>query len=338
MRKGDSMTKIIIDALGSDEGPEMVGEALKLALEERDFSAVFVGPKDIYAKYFSSENRVSLIEATEYIANTDSPARAIRRKKDASVVLGLEALNESGDVFLTAGSTGALLAGAYFITRRIEGIQRACLGATIPNPSGGTILVDTGANADTTPSMLYEFAILGSSFAEHTLHRKNPRVGLLNIGTEEGKGDKRTQEAYELLKESPLNFVGNVEARELLSGSCDVLVTDGFVGNVALKSLEGTAKTLFSRIKTGIYSSLRTKIGGMLLKPVFAGLSKDYNYQEHGGAPLLGTRKALFKAHGNSSTKTFRLAILEALEYGENFDEEEIIQQLKEIHDGKSSN
>lgn len=323
--------KLIIDALGSDEGAVMVAEATKLAMERRDFDVVLVGPKNQMEPILSSYlGRIEWIDTNEYIANDEHPVLAIRRKKQSSTVLGLQRLNESDcDGFLTAGSTGALLAGGYFITKRIAGIERACLAAVIPNAAGGTVLVDTGANMDTTPEILFQFGVMGAAYMSEVLGRDNPRVGLINVGAEPGKGDKRTQQTYELLKDSDLNFVGNIEARGLLDGNCDVLVADGFSGNVALKTLEGTAKTLFLEIKKGIYSSTKTKIGGALLKGVFKGVASTYDYKAYGGAPLLGTRKPLYKAHGNSGAQTFALAISELLHYASSRVEEKIASRVE---------
>lgn len=324
------MTKIIIDALGSDEGPSMAAEAVQLAMKEKEFEAVLVGPDNILKPYFKDYSNVEIIHTDVYIENTESPVKAIRKKKDASIVLGLNRLNEDGDVLLSAGSTGALLAGGYFITKRLKGIDRACLSVAIPNPKGGTVLVDGGANMDTSPEVLVQFAVLGHAYCKAALKIDNPRLALLNVGTEEGKGDKRSIETYELLKNSSLNFIGNVEAREILTGSCDVLVTDGFAGNIALKTLEGAVKVMLSGIKTAIYSSSKTKIAGFLLKDALKDLLKDYNFKERGGAPLLGVRKPVYKAHGNSSAEVFKVAILEALDYAESKVEDQIKTSLEE--------
>lgn len=332
--------KIIIDALGADQGPSMVAEAVAAAMQQREFDCVLVGPKaEMAATIDRFSNRIEVIDTDVRIMNEEHPVMAIRRKKNSSLVLGLNRLNETDrGVFLTAGSTGALLAGGYFITGRLPGIERACIAAAIPNPKGETVLVDTGANMDTTPKIQLQFAHLGSAFVASKGKTDRPRVGLLNVGAEPTKGDKRAQETYELLSSSSLNFVGNIEARELLDGKCDVLVADGFAGNVALKALEGTAKTLFDEIKKGVYSSFLTKLGGALLKPVFRNLKETYNYKAHGGAPLLGVKKPLFKAHGDSDADTFRLAILEALDYAGQGVEERIEESLKreaDIHEAR---
>ena len=334
------MTKMIIDALGSDQGPDMVAKAIAKSLQTRDFEGVFVGPKETFERYLSDySSKMTLLETEEYIENSESPVHALRKKKSSATVLGLNRLNEEdARVFLSAGSTGALLAGGYFITKRLKGIDRACLAATIPNPSGGCLLVDTGANMDCTPSYLLQFAILASSYAKKTLGKKDPKVGLLNIGLEEGKGDKRSLETYDLLKESSLHFIGNVEARDILDPHCDILIADGFVGNTALKVLEGVAKTFMNLIQSSIYQSTKTKIGGLLLKDSLKEKLGVYDYKAYGGAPLLGLRKAIYKAHGNSTVDSFSLAISEAIDFAESFEPDEITQGIEEIENGKTRN
>ena len=328
------MTKIIIDALGADEGPDMVAEALLLARKERDFDAVLVGPKKKLAGALSGLNRLEFMDTDEYIRNDESPVLAIRKKKNSSHVVGMTRLNEEGDVFLSAGSTGALLAGGYFIVKRIKGIDRACLAVSIPSPKGNTLLLDSGANMDTDPHTLYQFALLGQAYLEASGLKDRPRVGLLNVGSEEGKGDKRSLETYRLLKESTLNFVGNIEAREILDGACDILVTDGFAGNVALKTLEGAVMTMLSGLKGALGSSLKTKLGGLLIKSALKDFLKDYNYKDRGGAPLLGISKPVYKAHGNSTAHSFKSAILEALDYAESGVEAKIIQMMNDMEEG----
>lgn len=324
------MAKIIIDAFGSDQGPTMVANAVKLARQEKDFETILVGPEDQMKPILEGVDKVEYIQTENYIENEESPVMAIRKKKDASIVLGLQRLNEEGDVLLSAGSTGALLGGGYFITKRLEGIERACLAVWLPNPHGGTILVDSGANMDTTPEILLQFAVLGSAYSEADLGITRPRVGLLNVGTEEGKGDKRAVDTYKLLQDSSLNFIGNVEGRDILNGVCDVLVTDGFAGNVALKTLEGAASSLLGALKKSIYSSTKSKIGGWLLKDAMKEALKGYSLDNRGGAPLLGIRRPVYKAHGNSNAEVFKIGILEALAYAESHVEDRILKILAE--------
>lgn len=325
--------RLIIDTLGSDEGVKMAVEGTVDAYRKHPFDIVFVGPEKEIKGYLPDDiQNVEFIDTNEYIHNDEHPVMAIRRKKNASVVLGLQRLNDpDADGFLSAGSTGALLSGGYFITKRIEGIDRGCLGALLPNKLGGTVLVDTGANMDTTPEILRQFAVMGSVYMEHVIRRKNPRVALLNVGEESTKGDKRAQDTYQLLQNAGLNFIGNIEGRSMLSEDADVIVADGFVGNVALKTIEGVAKLLLGEIKTGIYSSLKHKIGGALLKDVFDGIKANYNYKSRGGAPLLGVKKPLFKAHGNSDSHAFSMAITELYEYAGAGVEAAIEEKVKEL-------
>lgn len=328
------MSKVIVDALGSDAGPEMVADALADALGKESFSAVFVGPRSVYeSKLSSCSSRVELLETDTFIENTEAPVIAIRRKKDSSLVLGLHRLNQDGDVFVTAGSTGALLAGAYFITKRLEGIDRCCLCVSLPAQGGEVLIADTGATVDASPGVLLQFAKMTSAYARFALKKENPSVALLNVGTEEEKGDKRSKEAYQLLAQSSLNFTGNVEARSILEGPCDIIITDGFAGNVAVKGIEGTASFLFHKIKEAAYSSLSSKIGAFLMKGALKDLLKTYDYRAHGGAPLLGARKALYKAHGNSNAETFSLAIREALHYADS----NMLDKLKKEMEDESS-
>ncbi len=316
--------KIIIDTLGSDLGYEELVKGSLMARKARPMDLCFVGPeeeiKNIIRKEDIDEKEFDYIDTSVYIANDEDPARSLRRKKDSSTVLGLNRLNEEGyDGFVSAGSTGGLLAGGLFITKRIDQIDRAVLGATLPNSHGGTVLVDTGANMDTKPDFLRQFAIMGSVYANKTMDKPSPKVYLLNVGEEEGKGDLRSKETYKLLEENKhLNFCGNIEARDMLTGKADVIVTDGFAGNVALKSLEGMAGLLSKELKEAVYSSFKTKLGGLLLKSTLKDVAKKYNYKEVGGAPLLGVKKPIFKAHGSSDKKAFMNAVLKCVEFAEN--------------------
>lgn len=326
--------KFIVDTLGSDEGVKMAVEGTVDSYRKHGFDIVFVGPKEEILSYLPDDLKgVEIIDTKEYIHNDEHPVMAIRKKKNASIVLGLHRLNDDDvDGLVSAGSTGALLSGGYFITKRIDGIERGCLGALLPNKLGGTVLVDTGANMDTTPEILRQFAVMGSVYMEHVIGRENPRVALLNVGEEPTKGDKRAQETYQLLADSPLHFIGNIEGRSMLSEDADVIVADGFVGNVALKTIEGVAKLLLGEIKSGVYSSTKHKLGGMLLKDVFANIKENYNYKSRGGAPLLGVKKPVFKAHGNSDAEAFSMAVSEMYEYAGAGVEKKIAEKIAQLH------
>lgn len=329
------MTKIVIDALGSDLGYPMVIEALKIAMKDnKDFKVCLVGPKKQMSESLNEfSNRIEFIEASETIDNNESPVNAIRKKKEASMVKAFNCLNEEDCMaLLSAGSTGGMLAGASLITKRIRGIKRCCLAGIMPQMDGSSVIIaDCGANMDTTPTMLYQFAILASAYASYVLGEKSPKIALLSVGSEDHKGDKRTLEAHEMLKNSKLNFIGNVEARDILNLNCQVLITDGFAGNIAIKTLEGTAKSLLNLLKGTMYASTKGKIAGFLLKSSLNEAFKPMDYKNHGGAPLMGARKAIYKAHGNSSAETFALAIKECLVYAESGIEDKVKEYINEM-------
>lgn len=324
--------KLVVDLLGNDNGPEEVVKGVINSLNNTKMNFVLVGPQNIaenlIRKHQADINRFEFIDTNEYISNDDDPARSIRSKKEASVVLGLKHLNEEGDGFLTSGSTGALVAGGLFITKRIGNIQRASLLTYIPNQKGTfSILVDSGAVVDTKPEMLNEFALMGSIVAEKYLHKANPNVYLLNIGAEEEKGDARSKETYQLLKENTnINFKGNIEARDFLTGKADVIVADGFSGNILLKATEGVAKVLFSEIKSQIMSSFKSKMGGALLKGSLKDLADKFDYNKAGAAVLVGVNKPLFKAHGNANSLAIEYAIYKV----EEFIDGKIVETIKE--------
>ncbi|MFM1524664.1 MULTISPECIES: phosphate acyltransferase PlsX [Helcococcus] len=312
--------KLIVDLMGADLGSEEVINGVCDSLEKTKLNFILVGPEEVARQIIKLRqldfNRFEFINTTEFIENHDDPVRSLRRKKNASLVLGLEKLNEEGDGFLSAGSTGALLAGGIFITKRLEKVKRATLATLIPTQSGSqTILVDSGAVVDTKSEMQDQFAVMGSVVAEKYLQIKNPKVYLVNIGSEEGKGDIRTKEVYELLKNNPnINFCGNIEPRDFLTGKADVIVADGFAGNMMIKSTEGAASVLFSEIKTAVTSSIISKIGALLLKKSLKNIKDKYDYKKVGAGVLLGLNKPLFKAHGSSDREAIKYAIYKAEE------------------------
>lgn len=324
--------KIIIDTLGTDLGFEQVVQGVIDACPESSSTYLLVGPEtEIRQQINNAEvdiSRFEFIDTSDYIRNDEEPVRSIRKKKESSIVLGLNKLNEEGyDGLISAGSTGALLAGGLFITKRIEGVERAILSAPIPTRNGPTLLVDTGAVMDSTPEMQEQFALMGSIYSRRVLGQLNPKVYLLNVGAEEGKGDNRAKKTYELLKANPrLNFKGNMEAREVLSGEADVMVADGFAGNILVKAIEGVAGILFKEIKDGIMSSPKSKLGGLLVKDIFKEIAANYNYKEVGAALLLGVKKPIFKAHGSSDAMAIKSSILTA----EKIINADIIKYLEE--------
>jgi len=301
--------KIAIDAMGGDNAPEAAVIGSILARDEYGLGIILSGKeieiKKILEKNTSNFNNIELINAEE-----------IRRKKDSSMVKALYAVkNNEADALVSAGSTGALLSGATLIIGRINGIERPAIGSLIPNMSGGVcLLIDSGANVDSKPEFLYDFAIMGDIYLKRTMNIKSPRIGLANIGTEKSKGDKLTVETYQLLENSnlSLNFTGNIEARDILKGYVDIVVCDGFTGNIILKTMEGTVLELMKGLKEEIMSSLRSKIGGALIKPALKSFKSKFDYSEHGGAPLLGVKAPVIKAHGSSDSKAVKNAIRQA--------------------------
>ncbi|NLY67003.1 MAG: phosphate acyltransferase PlsX [Tissierellia bacterium] len=323
--------KIIVDGMGGDKGHKEVVKGSVDAVKELGVEIIIVGKEDAIEeelkKYDYPNNTIEILNANDVITNDDEPALAIRRKKDSSMVVGLKALTENKGVgFVSCGSTGALLAGGLFIVKRIKGIERAALAAPYPTTKGMSLLIDSGANVDCKPEYLKQFAIMGSIYCEKVLGYRSPKVGLANIGTEEAKGNTIVKEAYNLLKESNINFIGNVEARDIPQGVCDVIVCDGFVGNIILKLTEGMAITILSMIKEELTSNFKSKIGALLLKSQFSSLKDKMDYREYGGAPLLGLKQPVIKAHGSSDA----LAIKNAIRQVKNFVENKVINLIED--------
>lgn len=310
--------KILIDTYGADGGAQPIIEGTIKALEKREFVPVFVGnDREIKLLVRDRIKKYEIIATNEFISNDEDPVRSIRRKKDASIALAYEKLKEEGyDGLISAGSTGALLAGGLFIAGRIPGIKRACLAANIPSINDEiTLLMDTGANMDCKPEFLYEFALMGKVFLENAMKIENPKIALLNVGVEEHKGNNLTKETYKLLKQSNMNFTGNIEARDIFSGEANIIVADGFDGNIAIKTTEGVLKTIGSELKNLIYSSTKNKLAGAILKKDIKSLANRFSPDEVGGAPLLGVKSYVYKAHGNTNELAFSNAILGLLNY-----------------------
>lgn len=309
--------KILIDTFGADNGPKVLVDGAILALKEKDFIPVFVGNEEEIEKLIDGRiSKYEIINTDEYISNDEDPVRAIRRKKNSSLVLAYNKLKEEGyDGLLSAGSTGAILAGGIFISKRIEGIDRPSLATPLPTTGEYTLLMDTGANMDCKPAYLEEFAIMGKVFLENVVHIDKPKIGLLNVGVESHKGDKLTKEAYELLSESNLNFVGNIEARDLFSGKVNVIVADGFAGNVAIKTAEGVISLFKSQMKEILYKSFKTKLAGLAIKDDLSKQMGKFSSQNIGGVPLLGVKSYVYKAHGNSNDIAISNAILGLIDY-----------------------
>jgi phosphate acyltransferase len=329
--------KIAIDAMGGDHAPkEIVIGAMKAVEAFSDIHITLVGDETKIKEYLTNQERISIIHTSEVILGTDEPVRAVRRKKTASMVLAAQQVADGiADACISAGNTGALMAAGLFVVGRIEGIDRPALTPTLPTIGGeGFLLLDVGANVDAKPEHLLQYAIMGSIYSEKVRGIAKPRVGLLNIGTEEKKGTDLTKHAFELLKNANLNFVGNVEARDLLDGVADVVVTDGFTGNMVLKTVEGTALSMFKMLKTTLMSSLKSKLAAAVLKPEFKVLKNTLDYSEYGGAGLFGLKAPVIKAHGSSNGQ----AIFSAIRQTRDMVGKDVVGLIKKsIEDEKTS-
>ncbi|AXN40498.1 phosphate acyltransferase PlsX [Peribacillus butanolivorans] len=305
--------KITIDAMGGDNAPKaQVLGAMKAVEAFSDVEITLVGNKAEISPYLTEHDRINVIHTEEKILSTDEPVRAVRRKKSASMVLAAQQVADGeADACISSGNTGALMAAGLFVVGRIEGIERPALAPTLPTIDGkGFVLLDVGANSDAKPEHLLQFAIMGSVYAKKVRGIEKPRVGLLNIGTEEKKGNELTKHAFTLLQQSSeISFIGNVEARDLLNGPADVVVTDGFTGNMVLKTLEGTAMSVFKMVKTALMSNLKSKIAAALVKPELKGIKNKMDYSEYGGAGLFGLKAPVIKAHGSSDANAVYNAI-----------------------------
>lgn len=323
--------KIIVDAMGGDNAPDAIVKGCLLARDEYNVNIVLSGKEDMIKRCIESETNdyknIEILNAEDVITNDDKPVMAIRRKKESSLVKALYAVkNNEADAIVSAGSTGALLSGATLIIGRVGGLERPALAPFIPTDKGFSLLVDAGANVDCKPEYLIDFAIMGSIYVKHVLNIDNPRVGLLNIGGEEGKGNKLAIDTYELLKNSDLNFSGNLESRYVLNGDADVIVADGFAGNVLLKSIEGTASYIMKGLKEELTSTFISKIGALLVKPSLRNFKKRLDYGEVGGAMLLGVNAPVIKAHGSSDS----IAIKNAIKQTKNILDSSVVDLIRE--------
>ncbi len=303
----DAFTRVVVDAMGGDNAPsEIVKGALDALDKNQNIFVYLTGDEDkIRAELQGAsypQDRLEIVPTTEVIETAESPVKAIRHKKDSSMVVGMKMVREGkADAFVSAGSSGAILAGGQLLVGRVKGVERPPLAPVIPTQNGVALLVDCGANVDARPPHLLQFAQMGSIYMEDIIGIKNPRVAILNIGAEEEKGNKLVKETYPLMKELPgINFIGSIEARDIPLGGADVIVCEAFAGNVALKLYEGVAMTLLKKVKEGLMSSLRSKIGALLIKPALKSTMKAFDTKEYGGAPLLGLNGLVVKCHGSS--------------------------------------
>lgn len=315
------MINIVVDAMGGDNSPSAVVEGCVRAVKDFDINITLVGDEDSIKACLADYNggRISVVHTTEVITCDDDPAKSIKYKSDSSIVVGMKMLADGkGDAFVSAGSSGAVVSGATLIVKRIKGIRRVAIGTVFPSEKKPTMVMDCGANADCTPEFLRQFAVMGSAYMESVMGVENPAVALLNNGAEEHKGSQLYKESHQLLKDTPVNFIGNIEARDVLSGAADVVVADGFAGNVLLKSTEGAASYFSKLLKETLTENVVSKLAALILMKGIKKIKKSFDYTEYGGAPILGSRKVVIKAHGSSNAKAFYNAIRQAKLFVEN--------------------
>lgn len=329
-----NMMKIAMDAMGGDNAPKEIVIGAQKAIETfSDLEILLVGDEKQIQASLTNKERINILHTEEQILATDEPVRAVRRKKTASMVLGATEVKEGrADAFISAGNTGALMATGLFVVGRMEGIDRPALAPTLPTIGGeGFLLLDVGANIDAKPENLVQYAMMGSIYSEKVRGVAKPRVGLLNIGTEEKKGNELTKKTFELLQNTNIHFIGNVEARDLLEGVCDVAVTDGFTGNMILKTVEGTAMSMFKMIKAELMSSFTSKMAAAVLKPNLKQIKNKLDYSEYGGAALFGLNAPVIKAHGSSDSQ----AVFSAIRQTREFVQSGVVAQIKDAMENK---
>lgn len=326
------MIKVAVDAMGGDHAPsEIILGAVQAVNMNKEIKVLLVGREDVIKKELLShsypESQIAIVNATEVIEPEESPVNAIRRKKDSSIVVAMNLVKQKeADAMVSAGSSGAVLVGGQVIVGRIKGVERPPLAPLIPTENGVSLLIDCGANVDARPSHLVQFARMGSIYMEHVIGIKQPRVAIVNIGAEEEKGNALVKETFPLLKAcEDIHFIGSIEAREIPHGGADVIVSEAFVGNVILKLYEGVGSTFMNKIKIGMMSDLRSKIGALLVKPALKKTLKSFDISQYGGAPLLGLNGLVVKTHGNSKAAEVCNSIIQCVA----FKEQQINEKIK---------
>lgn len=333
------MVKVVVDAMGGDHAPQAVVEGAVEAVKNFNVSVILVGMEkkitEELSRYKFDPARIEVIHAEEVIEMDESPAVAIRKKKKSSISMGINLLKEGkAEAFFSAGNTGGVVCAATLKLGMLESIERPGIAIVMPNLQGVSLIIDAGANIDPKPVHLLQYGIMGSAYFEHILGKKDPRVGLLNVGEEESKGTGLMKEAYQLLENSLINFIGNVEGKDIFSGYCDVIVCDGFVGNVTLKASESMAETISIFLKRELLSSIWGKIGLLFAKGSFMRFKKKIDYSEYGGAPLLGVNGVVIIGHGRSTSKAVKNAIRFAKEEVERNINQSILEKTKRVLSG----
>ncbi|MBS7298349.1 MAG: phosphate acyltransferase PlsX [Eubacteriales bacterium] len=332
--------RIVIDAMGGDNAPGAVCEAAAKCSRIPDVELVLVGREaEVRAELdgYGTFDNISIKNADEIITNNEEPVKAIKTKKNSSLVVAAEMLSKGdGDALVSCGSTGAILTAALLIVGRIKGIKRPALATLLPSEKGPVILMDSGANTGCKPENLVQFAIMGNIYMRDYIDIKSPRVGLISNGEEEGKGNALVKETYPLLKDADLNFIGNIEGRDVMYGKADVIVCDGFVGNVILKSIEGMAAVFGNALKKIFLKNIFTKLGALLTKKGITEFKKTMDYREYGGAPFLGVKKPVIKGHGSSDAKAVTAAINQAIVFTRKNYEATLIKELAKTEKGEN--
>lgn len=328
--------KIVIDAFGGDNAPAAPIEGAALAQKELGVDIILTGDENIINAYIKDNNiyfdNLEIVHTEDVITMHDEPTSLLKAHKNSSMAVAFSLLSEGkADAFVSAGSTGAVVVGGTLIVKRIKGIKRPALASMIPSPDSSYMLMDMGANAECRPEMLQQFGVMASAYLKNVEGRENPSIGLLNIGTEDSKGGELQKEAYALLQKAPINFVGNIESREMPKGLCDAIITDGFTGNIALKLIEGTASAFFKMLKGVFYKNIINRLAAGILKKGLYSIKDKMDSSEVGGALLLGVRKPVIKAHGNSDAKAIKNAVRQAKYFYEGNVIESISQGLEAI-------
>ena len=331
--------RVVIDAYGGDNAPVEIVKGASMASLELDTEITLTGNEKVIRKIISENSLkfygdLKIVDTDDVISMHDEPTTLLKAHGNSSMALAFkEVASDRADAFVSAGSTGAIVVGGTLIVKRIKGIKRPALAGMIPSPDGHYMLLDMGANAECRPEMLAQFGVMATAYLKCVEGIENPSVGLLNIGTEDTKGGELQREAYKLLSEAPINFTGNVESREMPKGVCNAVITDGFTGNIALKLIEGTATTFFKLVKKVLYKNVLNKLSALVIKKDLYSLKSMMDSSEVGGAPLLGVRKPVIKAHGNSDAKAIKNAVKQAVSFTERGVIDSISDYLEKMND-----